>query len=1017
MALSHELISQFAKVVNSNKQQNTESTIYGTVVDQHGRKPGDVDTDGNKIVIDEAGGKYIKPDGSDQLIPITENSDDIIQGSTTTNTNYGDRATVLIKDHTATVTGNISSPATNNKEVETKISEFDIAVGDQIQANKGYFKDLVADKANIGNLAAAIISVAELIAKDAEIEKLVADKATIADLVAKKIDTDVVIADYATFKDLEATNAKVGSLDADIADINTLMFGSATGDVLQTTFANAVIALLGDAQIKSAMIANLDVSKINAGTINTNNIKMESEDGRLVIAGNTIQIKDENNTVRVQIGKDASDDYSINIWDAEGNLILSEGGITDKAIKEAIIRDDMVSDTANINAKKLDISSLFSEINDSTETIKSTKVYFDSQQQTLDVAFNEMNTTVTEQGDTIESQSTDISVIQGQIESKIWQQDIDTATNEQNTKYSELEQDLDGFKTTVSETYSTKNEVDKLQRDIDAATEDLANFTNDTTVKFNELQDQIDGSITTWFYEVAPTTSNEPASKWNTNDIKNQHLGDLYYDTITGYCYRWQIENNIYSWQLVKDADVTKALEDAAKAQDTADSKRRVFTSTPVTPYEIGDLWTGGLSGDLKRCKVTRLTGNFYDSDWELATKYTDDTAANKAQSDVNALESRMTTAETSIEQNKQEIILRATKTEVDSIINNLEIGGRNLLRFTGDLPLTYNLETGISSYGTSQPLTKTDDGIRFDVPENGRGGINIPLVYDGVIQNSEIVTISFDYRGTITDIGQFYFLQRTTPNVSVNSFPDAIVSEEEWQHYEYTFSSNYANDRVCYAALLFYMGDTEVGKWIEIKKGSLKLERGDKATDWTPAPEDMASMGDLESATETINKTMTEHVSTINANADSISLSVSSLEASTNDKFNEVNNNFNSLREEVELKVTDESVDIKIQKALYDGTKKVDTGTGIKFDENGMNVNKIDAEGNSVGETNTQITENGMKVNSNITGKPVLEANKDGVVAANLHAKDYLIVGKQGGRSRFEDYGNNRTACFWIGE
>ena len=69
-------------------------------------------------------------------------------------------------------------------------------------------------------------------------------------------------------------------------------------------------------------------------------------------------------------------------------------------------------------------------------------------------------------------------------------------------------------------------------------------------------------------------------------------------------------------------------------AQDTADNKRRVFVATPTTPYEVGDLWTGGPIGDLKKCKVERLTGAYNASDWELASKYTDDTEAINAKRD-----------------------------------------------------------------------------------------------------------------------------------------------------------------------------------------------------------------------------------------------------------------------------------------------------------------------------------------------------------------------------------------------
>lgn len=248
-------------------------------------------------------------------------------------------------------------------------------------------------------------------------------QAQIKDAVIEDLDVDFVTAEQ-----LEAINAQIGLLDTDIADINTLIFGSATGDVIQTSFANAVIAQLGDAQIKSAMIQDVSASKITAGDIITNNVRVMSEDGSLLISDETMQISDENR-VRVQIGKNANGDYSINIWDADGNLMFSQGGITDSAIKSAIIRNDMVSDTANISAHKLDIDSLFEEINGSTNTIKATQIYLDDEEQTLDVSFKEMSTTMSEYSETIESQGTQIEVVQGQITNKVWQQDITQAIN------------------------------------------------------------------------------------------------------------------------------------------------------------------------------------------------------------------------------------------------------------------------------------------------------------------------------------------------------------------------------------------------------------------------------------------------------------------------------------------------------------------------------------------------------------------------------------------------------------
>jgi hypothetical protein len=158
------------------------------------------------------------------------------------------------------------------------------------------------------------------------------------------------------------------------------------------------------------------------------------------------------------------------------------------------------------------------------------------------------------------------------------------------------------------------------------------NFVNTIYAQdIDNLQFQIDGNITSWFYDGEPTLANNPAVNWTTNDDKDVHLGDLYYDNLTGYAYRFRLNNTVYEWFRITDTDVTKALADAAKAQDTADSKRRGFRTTPIPPYDIGDIWSEGVDGDLKVCVVARASGSYTPTDWELATKYTDDTVANQA--------------------------------------------------------------------------------------------------------------------------------------------------------------------------------------------------------------------------------------------------------------------------------------------------------------------------------------------------------------------------------------------------
>lgn len=161
--------------------------------------------------------------------------------------------------------------------------------------------------------------------------------------------------------------------------------------------------------------------------------------------------------------------------------------------------------------------------------------------------------------------------------------------------------------------------------------EDMAQTVTRFEGELSSLQSQIDGSITTWFEYGAPTYYNYPASQWTTADMRNAHLGDLYYDRYTGYCYRWQLSGSAYEWTRISDTDVTKALNDAAAAKDVADSKRRVFVSTPTPPYDIGDLWVQGANGDILRCQKPRAAGGYYyASDWVPASKYTDDTKANE---------------------------------------------------------------------------------------------------------------------------------------------------------------------------------------------------------------------------------------------------------------------------------------------------------------------------------------------------------------------------------------------------
>jgi hypothetical protein len=146
----------------------------------------------------------------------------------------------------------------------------------------------------------------------------------------------------------------------------------------------------------------------------------------------------------------------------------------------------------------------------------------------------------------------------------------------------------------------------------------------------SEIQSQLDGQIEQFFETYDPTLTNAPAKDWTTNQMKENHLGDLFYNTESGKVFRFIKNGSVYSWQELQDSEVAQALALANDALALAKTKRRIFTSTPYTPYEVGDLWVQGGSGDIMRCKTSRATGSYTSSDWEKASKYTDNTELNK---------------------------------------------------------------------------------------------------------------------------------------------------------------------------------------------------------------------------------------------------------------------------------------------------------------------------------------------------------------------------------------------------
>lgn len=184
-----------------------------------------------------------------------------------------------------------------------------------------------------------------------------------------------------------------------------------------------------------------------------------------------------------------------------------------------------------------------------------------------------------------------------------------------------------------------------------------------------DLQNQIDGAIETWFYDGVPTLKNAPASGWDTNMMKN-HLGDLYYDNKTGKAYRFAKDGSTYKWIIITDTELTKAIEDSSQALKDAKSKRRIFGSQPVPPYDVNDMWVNATypsdgstyKNEILKCSTSKAEGEEFDiADWKLASKYTDDTkaeeakkAAEKAQAEIKNTQTNLITLGTTVSDNKK---------------------------------------------------------------------------------------------------------------------------------------------------------------------------------------------------------------------------------------------------------------------------------------------------------------------------------------------------------------------------
>lgn len=326
--------------------------------------------------------------------------------------------------------------------------------------------------------------------------------------------------------------------------------------------------------------------------------------------------------------------------------------------------------------------------------------------------------------------------------------------------------------TTIGSGQTVEDALEQTKNDaIAGAKENLDEFATIVNGSLGDLQDQIDGAIETWFYDPVPTLTNEPAVNWTTDKDKNIHLGDLYYDS-KGKAYRFQLTGTTYEWKVLTDSDITKALADAKKAQDTADSKRKIFVRQPLDTetYEVGDLWVNATfsntySNDVLRCKTAKAAGtSFSINHWEKASKYTDDQAALEAQRLAKAAQADVDQAKRDIngldgevdglrnftdEAFKDGVIDRSEATAIAKYLNNIETSQKDVSQ---SFAKVYNnpLLSGIAKTNLNNA------NIAFNTAATDLISTIRSAIADGITTNTEKAAVDDKYSVFNTKYGDY---------------------------------------------------------------------------------------------------------------------------------------------------------------------------------------------------------------------------------------------------------------------
>ena len=526
MSLDKKVIKDFVAAVNKKEETKTPTILTGTV---HR----------------EGGTVSVKIDGSESLTPV----------STVINVEDGERVTVIIENHKAMITGNLSSPAARGNEVE----DLKVIVGDKVST-----AELEAITAKVGEIDGDVANF-----KETTTEKLTAQEANI-----KKIDGDVANFKETTTEKLTAQDAKIEKIDGNVASFKEtttekLNANSAAIGSLDSTFANFKDATAEKFKANEASIEDLKTGKLSA------------KDADLKYA----------NIDFSNIGKTAMEYF-----------YAQSGLIKDVTIGDATITGELVGVTISGDLLK-------------GNTVVADKLVIKGS----DGLYYKLNT----DGMSVEKEQTDYNSLNGQI---IRAKSI-TATKIDVEDLVAFGATIGGFKIGQNSIYSgVKESVGNTTRGI--------YMDNDGQFVFGDASQYVK------FYRVSEGKYKLAIA-----------VEDLF----------------------IGSSNVADAIEDVKKTADNAASVASSASSAASTANSTANAAKSTAEGASKTASDAASTASAANQTAANAKSTADQakSEADTANTNITAISKRVAEAETSISKNKDEIALRAKKTEVTEAINN----------------------------------------------------------------------------------------------------------------------------------------------------------------------------------------------------------------------------------------------------------------------------------------------------------------------------------------------------------